>query len=479
MTDVAIEGAARSAWAAEARATLALAWPLALTNLAQAAIGTTDVLLIGRLGPEALAAASLGLNLYFALFVSAMGIALGASPLMAQALGHRRHAVREVRRTVRQGLWASALVALPIWLVLWHTEPILRLIGQQPALAAMAAAYVHTLQWALLPGLWFMVLRAFIGTVERPGAGLVVNVLAIGVNAALAWSLIFGRLGLPALGLVGAGIATVTANSFMVLALLGFILIDRRLRRFHLLGRLWRSDWRRLREILRVGLPISLALVFEVTVFNAAAFLMGLIGTEALAAHAVAIQVASITFMVPLGVAQAGTVRVGLAAGRGDPQGVARAGWVALATGTACMGTMALPMIAVPERITGLFLDAGDPAQAGAAALAAGFLLIAGLFQLADGTQVVSAGALRGLKDTRTPMLIAGLGYWGIGILLGVLLAFPLGLGGRGIWIGLASGLGVVAALMLRRWLRRERLGLVPGAPARRGGARLSAARCG
>jgi MATE family multidrug resistance protein len=249
----------------------------------------------------------------------------------------------------------------------------------------------------------------------------------------------------------------------MFAMLLGFVLLDRRLRRFHLLGRLWRADWARFREIFRVGTPISLALGFEVTVFNAAAFLMGIIGTDSLAAHAVAIQIASVTFMVPLGLAQAATVRVGLAAGRGDRDGVARAGWTSLTIGVGFMGAMAVPMLAMPEALAGLFLDRADPAQARVLYLAASFLVVAGLFQLADGGQVVGAGMLRGLKDTRVPMVFAGVGYWVIGIPFGALLAFVAGMGGRGLWIGLASGLVAVAILMVTRWSRRERLGLVPG----------------
>jgi MATE family multidrug resistance protein len=463
MTALAIERqVARSAWAAEARATLALAWPLALTNLAQAAMGTTDILFLSRLGPDSLAAASLGLNLYFGVFVATLGIALGTSPMLAQSFGRRRHAVRDARRTVRQGLWACVIAALPLWVVLWFTEPILRLIGQEPRLAAAAAVYVHALQWALLPGLWFMVLRAFIAALERPTAGLVVNALAVGVNALLAWALIIGRLGLPALGLTGAGIATTLANRFMTLSLLGFILADRRQRRFHLLGRFWRTDWARMREIMHVGLPISLALLFEVTVFNTAAFLMGLIGTDSLAAHAIAIQVASITFMVPLGLSQATVIRVGLAYGARDHRGIALAGWVSLASAMAFMIGSASLMWLFPREIAELFIDGSRPESAHVLELAVGFLAIAAVFQLADGAQVIGAAMLRGLQDTRIPMLFAAFGYWVVGIGSGYWLAFHAGFQGRGIWIGFALGLGVVALLMTWRWSRRARLGLLP-----------------
>lgn len=216
-----------------------------------------------------------------------------------------------------------------------------------------------------------------------------------------------------------------------------------------------------LREMLRIGAPMALAMGFEVTGFNAAAFLMGLISADALAAHAIALQVASATFMVPLGVAQAATVRVGLAAGAGDRRGVRLAGWTALGLGVGFMCLTAVVLVAAPEPIVHLFLDPARPENAPVIRLAVGFLAIAGMFQVVDGAQVVGAGCLRGLKDTRVPMLFAGLGYWLIAIPLGAALAFWTGLAGRGIWIALAAGLGIVAALMVGRWSRRRALGLI------------------
>jgi MATE family multidrug resistance protein len=446
---------------AEAREMLALGWPMALTNLAQVAIATTDVVMIGRLGPEALAAGTLGVNLYHALFIIGLGLALAAAPMAAQALGRRRHAVREVRRTIRQGFWVSLAFVVPGWVLLWNGEQILLAMGQRPDLAEAAGGYVRAMQWGLLPALWFVVLRCFVGALERPKPALVVTGIAIAVNVAANWVLIFGKLGFPALGLVGAGIASTAANAFMAGCLLAVVYRDRRFRRFHLLGRFWRPDWPRFRTLLAVGLPIGVTLGFEITVFNCAAFLMGLLGAEALAAHAIAIQLASITFMVPMGLGQAATVRVGLAAGRGDRAGVGRAGWTALALGFAFMAAMAMLLIAAPLPLVGAFLDLSDPANAGVVRLAVVFLAVAGLFQIVDGAQTIGAGALRGLEDTRVPMVFAGIGYWGIGIGLGVVLGFPLGLGGLGIWIGLAAGLGTVAALMVGRWSRREALGLV------------------
>ncbi|MGE5475445.1 MAG: MATE family efflux transporter, partial [Bacteroidales bacterium] len=271
----------------------------------------------------------------------------------------------------------------------------------------------------------------------------------------------FGHGGAPRLGVVGAGISSTLSFSFMALALAGYLYWDRRFRRYHILGHWWRADWPAFRELVRIGTPMALAMGFEVTGFIAAAMLMGLISAESLAAHAIALQVASATFMVPLGISQAATVRVGLAAGAADGDGVRRAGWVALALGVGFMTVTALVLLMAPGPIVHLFLDPARPENLPVAQLAAGFLAIAGMFQIVDGAQVVGAGCLRGLKDTRVPMLFAGLGYWLIAIPLGAALAFRGGWAGRGIWVALAVGLGVVAALMVGRWSMRHRLGLV------------------
>ncbi len=454
----------RSDWLEELKATLALSWPLVLTNVAQNALMTSDVILMGWLGADALAAGALGTNLYFALMIFGIGLVSATSPLVAEELGRRRHAVREIRRTVRQGLWSACAIAVPIWLVAWWGEAILLAMGQEPALAAAAGGYIRSLMWSLLPFLFYLVLRSFLAALERPGWALVVGLLAIPLNLAIAWVLMFGQLGFPRLGLAGAGIATTLSSTFMFLGLALVVVLDRRLRRYHLFGRFWRADWARFRALWRIGLPIGLTLAFEVTIFNAAALLMGRIGASELAAHAIALQIASFTFMVPMGVGQAVTVRVGLAFGAGDRDGVTRAGWTAFALGVGFMVFTALLMVLVPHALVGVFLDLADPKNAPVVAFAVSFLFLAALFQLADGAQAVGAGMLRGLQDTRVPMMFALFGYWGIGLPVGVVLGFWTPLRGTGIWIGLALGLLVVAALMLWRWTQRERLGLVRAA---------------
>jgi MATE family multidrug resistance protein len=316
--------------------------------------------------------------------------------------------------------------------------------------------------WGLLPALWYLVLRSFVAALEQPSWALYVAAGGIVCNAALNYILIFGKLGFPPLGLVGAGIGSSITNFLMFGAMAFVALRHKRFRRYRLFGRFWRSDWARFRDLWRLGFPIAITLALEVTIFSAAAFLIGLFGTAPLAAHAIALQIAALSFMVPLGISQASTVRVGLALGRSDLAGIARAGWTSFVLGVGFMSLMALLIFAIPHSLVHLFLDESDPANAPVIALAVSFLAVAALFQIVDGAQVVGAGMLRGLHDTTVPMIYAALGYWLIGLGVGVGLAFGLGWEGRGIWTGLAAGLAVVAALMLVRWTRRERLGLTP-----------------
>jgi len=448
-------------WRDEIRAMVALAWPLILTNVSQSLIQATDVLLLGRVGARTLAAAQLGVNLFVAFLIFGMGLVMAASPMMAKQLGMRRHSVRDVRRTVRQSLWAATAITLPFWAILWHTESILVAMGEDPGLSAEAGQFAHTVEWAMLPALYYLVLRSFVAALEQPRWSLVVGLAGVACNAMINYVLIFGKLGFPALGLTGAGIGTSCTNAFMFLAMAIVVTRHKRFRRYHLFGRFWRPDWDRFREVWRLGLPIAVTLALEITVFNTAVFLMGLIGAESVAAHAIALQLAALTFMVPLGLSQAATVRVGLAFGRRDREGIARAGWTAFTLSVSFMALMAMVMLVFPYQLVTLFLDPADPGNAPVIPLAISFLFVAALFQIFDGAQAVGAGMLRGLQDTKVPMAYAAFGYWAIGLTVAVVLAFRMGWRGVGIWTGLATGLAIVAALMITRWMRRERLGLL------------------
>ena len=450
-----------SPWRTEIRATIKLAWPLILANLTMAAIQATDVVLMGWLGPRPLAASALGLNLTFAMTLVALGLVTASSPMMATALGAKTRSVRDVRRTFRQSLWMVATIIGPIWLVLYFSEGLIRGLGQDPALARDAQTFLRGYLWSALPFLAFQAMRNFVSALERPGWVLAISLVGILLNALLGYGLVFGAFGLPEWGIFGGGLASSIVWTLLAVLLAIVIVTDRQFRRFRLFGNLWRADWPRYRKLWLLGLPIGLAMGFEGGVFSAAAYLMGLINADSLAAHAVALQIAALSFMVPWGMAQAATVRVGLFLGRGDPDGVMRAGWTAWVIGVGFMSVMALVIWAIPRELITLFLD-DTPANATVIALGVSFLAIAAIFQVVDGAQVVGAGMLRGLHDTRVPMLFTLVGYWGIGIGIGAWLAFRDGWAGVGLWTGLAIGLAIVSVLMLWRWRRREALGLLP-----------------
>ena len=450
-------------WRHELRATFALAWPLVFTNLTMAAIGATDVIMIGRLGATELAGASLGLNLNMIFGVFMFGLVTAVSPMMATAVGKKLHMLRDIRRSFRQGLLAAVVVVIPVWALLWNTEAILLLMGQIPELAALAQEYVRAFMWSVLPFLWLIVARNFLSAIEKPIWSLIVGISGVLANILFNYALIFGNFGFPALGLTGAGIASILSNSLMFVAMVIVIQTHRTFRRYHLFGNFWRPDWARFRQIWVLGLPIAMSFAMENGVFSVAVLLMGLIDTESVAAHAIAIQVAALTFMIPFGLSQAATVRVGIGYGREDPEMIYRAGWSGFVIGVLFMAAMAVLIWSMPELLIAGFIDLNDPANANVISLAVGFLFIAAIFQIFDGAQAVGQGMLRGLHDTRVPMYIVAFGYWVVGIGVGIWLAFYQGWRGQGLWVGLAVGLGIVAVLMLARWMMRERLGLLPG----------------
>ncbi|MEP2265378.1 MATE family efflux transporter [Parasphingorhabdus sp.] len=449
-------------WRREVNTTLALAWPLILSNLTMALIGATDVLMLGWLGARELAGATLGFNLAMSAAIFCMGLITASAPMMATEIGRMAHSVRDVRRTFRQAMWAAITVIIPFWFVLWNTESLLLILGQQADLANIAGTYISAYMWSILPFLFFIILRNFVSALEQPIWALIISVISVVANALFNYVLIFGKFGVPALGALGAGIGSVMTNILMFAGLALVVLLHKRFRRYRLFGGFWRSDWQRYRALWKLGLPIGVTMWLEGSVFGIAALLMGLISAEAVAAHAIALQLASLTFMVPMGLAQAATVRVGIQYGRRDHQGISRAGWVSFVLGTGFMAAMALVFVLFPDFLIGMFIDADEPGNGNVAALAVSFLAVAAIFQIVDGAQVVVAGMLRGLHDTIVPMIFALMGYWFIGVGVGAGLAFWQEWEGIGLWVGLASGLGIVAVLMLTRWMMRERIGLLP-----------------
>ena len=289
--------------------TLKLAVPLALTQLGQIAMMTTDLAFIGRLGDGAVAAAALAHTIFFVSFTVGMGLVSAVSPLAAQAYGARNP--HRVRRSLRVGLWAAFLISLPVMALPFWGEQILLALGQSPAAAALAQQYLFGLVWSILPGLWFMAIRGFMSAINRPEPILWITLAAIPANALLVYLLLYGEWGLPRLELFGAGLATSMVNFAMFLAGLWFAARRRPFRKYHVLGHIWRIDWPLMRQLVILGAPISISFLLEYGLFGAAGLLMGLISTTALAAHQIALQIAAILFMVPFGIGMAATVRVG------------------------------------------------------------------------------------------------------------------------------------------------------------------------
>jgi MATE family, multidrug efflux pump len=442
-------GAARSVITAELNTTLALAAPLAAANLAQMAMGVTDMVMVGRLGAMPLAAAGLGAMLYFTTGVMLQGILSAVAPLIAQALGAGDRAV--AGRTAGAGLTLAVLLALPFFAALTSLDRLLGALGYDAALAAEIGRFLRAIAWGGPAFLAFAVLRSLLAALSHTRAVMVVLLLCVAGNAGLNWVLIYGHLGMPALGVAGSGYAS-AINQWLILA--GLALCVRFMPGAAGLGILrsaFSASLVSMASILRLGLPIGGIMGVELGVFLAAGILMGLLGPAALGAHQLVLNCAGISFMVPLGIGQAATVRVAYELGAGRPFAARRACFVALAIGIGFMSAMAVVLWTIPQAIIAVYVDIAEPANREVVRIAWRLLAIAAVFQVFDGMQTIAAGALRGYKDTFVPMLLAALGYWGVGFVGGWLLAFPLGFGPAGLWWGLALGLAVVAMLLTLR----------------------------
>ncbi|WP_321338608.1 MATE family efflux transporter [uncultured Cohaesibacter sp.] len=446
-------------WREEISATLALAWPLVLAQLAQFSLQITDVIMMGWLGREALAAGSLAAALLHPVVVFGIGALSAVSPMVAQAIGAKDHA--SVRRSARQGIWVAFVISVMIMILLYQSRHIYAAAGQMPGISIEAARYLNFAALGVFPSLGFVALRSLVTAHSETRIILVTTIASFFVNFAGNYLLMFGKFGFPALGLAGAGISTSIVQTFVFIFMALYVIFKKGYRKYDLLARFWKPDWPRFFELFRIGIPIGLMVMVEVGLFAAAVFLMGWISTDALAAHTVAVQLASMAFMVPLGLSQATTVRAGLAYGAGSREGIRRAGWVSVLISALFNSISCASFLLFPHFLVSLYLDPTVAANSVPFTLAVSYLAYAGLFQMVDGLQATMAGALRGLSDTNMPMLIAIAGYWGCGLPISYFCGFILGWEGEGIWLGLASGLAITAASLTYRFFNRERLGLV------------------
>lgn len=448
------------------QAVFLLGLPLAGSFLAQLSIGITDTVMMGWYGVEELAALSLATSYYFVLYLLGSGFAIAVMPMVAAAIANEDRV--QVRRVTRMGVWISALAGLAAIPLFWFSEPIFLALGQQPELSQHMQIYLRIAGWSMPFFLVAMVFKSHLSALEHTQIVLWSTLVAAVLNAGVNWVLIFGNLGAPEMGLQGAAIASLGTNAALFVFLAAYAALARSLREYAILARLWRPDWEALAQVIRLGLPIGLTMLAESGLFTASAFMMGWISEEALAVHGIALQISAATFMIHLGLSSAATVRAGHAWGQKDPVNLRKGALAALVLSLATVAITIALFLGVPDVLIGLFLDPEEPARDALIAMGVGLLAMAALFQLADAVQVMALGFLRGVQDTKRPMIYAVISYWGIGVPASYVLGFPMGLGGQGIWLGMALGLSVAAVTMMARFWRGPAMALralVPGVP--------------
>ena len=437
----------------EALATLALAGPLIVHNLALVGMSLTDTIMSGLLGANTLAAVAVGSNLWAPVFLFVLGVIMAQSPTAAHLYGAGRN--RDIGRYARQMLWLSQLLGWGGFLLLRHLAPFMRAIHIEAQIIPNASAYLDALAWGL-PGLClFLALRFTSEGIGHTRPMLAIALGALVVNAVLDYVLMYGKLGMPALGAAGCGYATATTQWLMFLALLAHIRRAALYRPLEVFARFEWPQWVPQRELLRLGVPIAIGIFMESSLFAGVGLMMGTLGTEIVAAHQIALNYASFVFMVPMSIALAISVRVGQALGRGDTRGARLAGFAGIGLCLCFEVLSALSMLLLPHWIVTVYTR-----DASVARIAVGLLYVGAIFQISDGLQTSAAGALRGYKDTRVPMIITVIAYWLVGFPLAWLFGIPLHLGPQMIWVGFIAGLTAAAALLMYRFVRLSRRAL-------------------
>ena len=455
MSEVAKTETPNPTFGGQARALWTLGLPLVGSQLAQVAIQTTDVLMLGWYDVVALAAVSLASPIFFTIFIVGAGFAIGVMPLVASAAGTEDD--RQVRRFTRMGLWLSVAYGIAVLPAFLYFETFFRTIGQADDISRLGGQYMAYAGMGILPGLIVMVMRSYLSALELTRIVLIATLATFVLNILINYALIFGNWGFPELGVVGAAIASVIGNIFGVVILVSYALV--KTPEYTLFKNFWRPDWEAMSRVFHLGWPIGITLLSEVGLFAVASVMMGWVGTIALAAHGIALQIASITFMIHLGLSQAITVRAGRAWGRSDPATLRLACQAALALSAAAVFVTVLVFLLMPEPLVGAFIDPDDPNRIEILAAGTVLLAVAALFQTVDAGQVMALGMLRGVQDTRVPMILAAFSYWGVGIPTGYVLGFVFGLNGVGIWLGLSVGLAVAGVLLqMRFWSRHARV---------------------
>ncbi len=438
-------------YSGHAKAVLILGLPLIGSHLAQMAIQMTDTVMMGWYGVPELAAIVLASSMFFLFFIVGAGFSFAVMPMVANAAGAGDDV--EVRRVTRMGLWASTFYMVVAWPFMWWSKTLLLALGQDPVVAGFAQDYLRIAAFGMLPSLFVMVLKSYLAALERAQVVLWVTLAGAVLNAVLNYMLIFGNWGAPEMGIRGAAVASVLMQtlSFPLLA----IYAARKMPQHALFQRIWRFDASAFWQVFRLGLPIGLTNLAETALFSATAIMMGWVGTLELAAHGIALQWTAVAFMVHVGLSNAATVRAGRAVGRTDKAGLHRGGITTLGMALILSSMTVLLFISIPEQLIGVFLDSAEPARDQIMAIGVSLLAMAALFHVADSTQVIALGLLRGVQDARVPLILAVISYWVVGIPAGYLFGFVWGYGAVGIWAGLVSGLTLAAVLLnYRFWTR-------------------------
>ncbi len=434
------------------RAIFKLGGPLIASHLAQFAIHMTDTIMLGWYNVTALAAVTIATTMFFVTFIVGAGFAFAVTPMVAAAAEADDEV--QVRRVTRMGLWLSIAYGLVFTIPMLFAEPILLAMGQDPQVASLAQDYLVIAGWQMVPALMVMTLKSYLAALEHTAIILWATLGTALLNVGINYALIFGNLGAPELGIQGAAIASLIVTLVTMVILFGYGL--RSLPQYKLLQNVWKPDTEILRKVFSLGWPIGLTSLAEGGLFSASAVMMGWIGPLELAAHGIAIQLASLTFMVHIGFSQAATVRAGRALGRGDEPSLRRGATVAITMSAIFAVATMLVFLLIPEPLITVFIDPGEPEKATLLRIGVSLLAMAGLFQVVDAAQVLALGLLRGVQDTTVPMIMATISYWVVGLPISYALAFTFGMGGVGIWLGLVVGLTVAAVLMMWRFWRRS-----------------------
>ncbi len=434
----------------EIKAFLTLAIPLAGVQLSQAAIGFVDTLVMGRIGLETLAAGGLAALTFSVFLYTTSGVLMGVSPIVATAYGAGDK--QQIDRVVQQGCLLVVALTIPMSLLIANFDILMRHLGQAETTVVLGNTYLDIMVWGFFPALGFALLRSVVAAMSHTR---VIMSIAIGgtlINISGDYVLGFGKFGFPQLGIAGLAIASVIAIWAMFITLVAYILTHKELKTYRFFRQIYRVDRQILLSLLRVGIPIGVATALEIGLFTIVTYLMGLLGTEVLAAHQVVLQTIAVTFMVPLAMSYAATIRVGQEIGQNGLLGATRSGYIGAAIGLGFMLIMAAILLLFPQQIIGIFIDTSDPRNANVVTLATGLMTIAAISQILDGPQKIIMGALYGLQDTRIPMILSFLSFWGVGLASGYWLGFYTSLGGSGLWIGQSIGIAISAVMFFWRF---------------------------